>query len=267
MQLSTPIIMTEWSLQKDAGATAVFSTSGETVTMTALDAEKGFVYWPMVAFPGDVFEVSCMARVISGNSAGMVVDVPNGTQLDRLIFDSEEWKLYTLKVVIDTAGDLNAGLVIGELAFGLGVITSGAGSAEIARPQVKLIKGQGCQRLVASGVLQVDQADNVTWLTSFDMIGFAFNPVFNAGDITIDLSIPIDTQRGTFQITHRAMPRITTTSDGFDNAAGCIDFHAEGVDAQTGSFVVSGWHKATDTKITTYAGKSNRFAVIDIWMQ
>lgn len=266
MQLSIPLLMNEWSETQTGSGAFSYSSTGETATVSAADGDRAFLYWPMVAFPGDTFRMSIMARNISGTAGALVVDMPNGTQKDRINIDSPEWKLYTLDYSMPIKGDTNAGLLVSEVAVGVGVGTAGAGEVEFGRPQVDLLRGQGTQRLIATGVMMVDQSNAVSWLSSFSLFGFESNPVFNSGDITIKLSTDLDTNRGTNQIRHRAMPSITTTQDGWDNAAGPIHFGAKGVSDADGSFTITGYD-SSGAKVTDFNFKSNRYCLIQVFAQ
>lgn len=263
MNLSTPIVMSEWTEIKTGTGAISYSATGETATMSSSSTDKALLYLPYVAFPGDFFEFTCLARVESGVKGVLLAEYPNGIPLDKLVFDSEEWKSYTLRVAIDTVGSLSAGLAIGELAIGLGV--DGVGEVEISRPQCKLIRGQGALRCVASAVISVDTSNIVSILDSFYSFGIG-SLSFSAGNITVELSLPIDVRRGNYQINHKSMPNITTTADGWESAAGPIHFSPFSVSEVTSNFIVVGYD-SSGLKVTDYTGKTNRFFRVDVFAQ
>tara|TARA_R110002153_G_scaffold264221_1_gene425995 strand:+ start:35 stop:2380 length:2346 start_codon:yes stop_codon:yes gene_type:complete len=133
------------------------SISGEVLTCTSIVGESSKASRHINVQAGEVITFAVLARLISGNSAGIAIDYPRSgiTQTITPIF-SNEWQWYEASAIIPITAVDDTNCVLQAGVFG-----SMNGTAEFMLPRV--MKGniqRGASQNLAMGQIYFDTADN-----------------------------------------------------------------------------------------------------------
>jgi len=129
----------DWRLTTSASGSYVFTDDGKTVNLSASAGGAAYMLNSIVAFPGDSFEFSVLARNIETGKDGwaeLIIDSPPGTRRSEARVDNSSLSYKTLRYDVPLAA---SGPRVVD--FGLGVDTPTSGSGEFVAPRVDKIRG------------------------------------------------------------------------------------------------------------------------------
>jgi len=150
-----------WVLTQTGGAVVTPSDSGKTMNLAAITNDAAFIINSVVAWPGDSFEFSVLARNIETGKTGfgeVIIDSPPGVRRQEIRIESKSLKPYTLRYDVPVGAE---GLRV--IDFVLGVDTPTDGSAEYTLPLLFKTKGDN---IFLSATYKIASAGGITLLST-----------------------------------------------------------------------------------------------------
>jgi len=240
-RLSRQLDSDNWIPTITGDGTIVFSDDGRTVNISATNGSAAFIINTIIAWPGDSFEYSVLARNIeTGKSAWaeLIIDSPSGVRKNEIRIDTKSLEYYTLRYEIPLGAATPR-----QIRLAMGVDTPTDGSGEFTLPTITKTKGDdsflyatykiasagGCTVLASVKSFNTDDA-NIVW----DPVNLWF------------LVTPTETTATLFTDgVNDFKPILTSTASGGNstslpvnwNIEGLTDsgaFHIQAVDSNTG---------------------------------
>lgn len=173
-RLSRQLDSDNWIATTTGTGTIVFSDDGRTANFDAPTSSAAFIINSVVAWPGDAFEYSVLARNIdTGKSqwAELIIDSPDGSRKNELRIDTNSLEYYTIRYEVPIGASTPR-----VINFAMGSDTPTDGSGEFTLPTINKIKGDdsflyatykiasagGCTVLASVKSFNTDNA-NIVW--------------------------------------------------------------------------------------------------------
>lgn len=229
----------DWFQYVDGTGTAVFSDNGKSVVLDAPSSNRSFLLHYVVAFPGDSFEFSMLARNIEtgkSESAEMFIDSPVGTRRDEVRIDNQTPAIKTLRYDVPLGASSPRAVV-----FGIGSDFATDGSGEFMLPTITKVKGDSSFmyatfKLAAGGGCTVHPTLNAFNIDDSTII-------WNAGELRFDIT-PTDTSASLFlNVSDSFKPTLLSTADNGRSDSGFVGWNIGGL-GNDGSFFIQAVNNA-----------------------
>lgn len=230
-RLSRQLDSHNWIATTTGDGTIVFSDDGRTVNFDASTGSAAFIINPVVAWPGDAFEYSVLARNIdTGKSqwAEMIIDSPNGARKNEVRIDTKSLEYFTLRYEIPLAAATPR-----VINFAMGVDTPTDGSGEFTLPTINKVKGDNSFLYATYKIASTGGCTILETIKSFNTDNA--NIVWDAGNIRFVVT-PTETTSTLFLIGATAFkPILSAIASSGNSVILPITWNIEGI-GNDGSF-------------------------------
>ena len=239
----------DWKVTTSGTGTVTFADGGKSVVCDAPAGSAAYLLNYVVAWPGDSFEFTCLARNTETGKAGwaeLIID-SNGTRRTEARVTGDTLTYYQTRYDLPL-GASGPRVVI----FGVGVDTPTDGSAEYVLPSLVKTRGDnswlyGTYELASAGGCIVYPTVKSFNTDSANIVWDAVNTRYN---IT-------PTEQATFvEGAHKFKPLLLVTADQVDFDSQVVNWNIGGIQ-DTGGFHIQAVNNVDGTKIdlSTGAGK------------